>query len=164
MSDDAYLHATASSLQLSLFPDISVRPTIAMQRGDSFISQCGYCGLLVCVPGRGIDGTHRGASRPAELGTCPSCGRDQGWWQQEPGVGPFKPRTWPIDDVVARCPQCGLEWTDTTKLSWWLQYDRCYACMAVAGADELPSDDRMALFALDEALGTAEWRLSQPSS
>jgi hypothetical protein len=135
-----------TTLQLSLFPDISVRPTIAMQRGDSFLAQCGYCGLLVCVPGVGVDGTHRGATNVRQLGPCPSCRRDQGWWQQEPGVGPFKPRTWPLADVVARCPQCGLEWTDSTPHSWWLRYDRCYSCMAPPDADSIPTGDELVPF------------------
>lgn len=131
--------------QLELFTDVAIRPTPAMRRGDAFLAQCAWCGTLVCVPGPSVDGTPR---RP-DLGACPSCRRSAGWWRQDLGNGPFHPRTWALTDVVATCPICGSEWTDTTELSWWLKYDRCYACVGEAtGANErIPTREELDDFA-----------------
>jgi uncharacterized paraquat-inducible protein A len=58
-----------------------IEPTISMERGDAFVSQCNYCGLLVCVPGSATG--HR------RLAGCPSCDK-QSWSRQSLPVGPFK--------------------------------------------------------------------------
>lgn len=76
---------TAGHLQLGLFSDMELVPTIAMERGSSFVAQCAWCGTLVCVPGRS-DGT----PAPRALGDCPSCRRDAGWWRQDLNEGPFR--------------------------------------------------------------------------
>jgi len=79
---------TTPIAQGELFPGlVEIRPTIAMRRGDSFVAQCSWCGLLVC------------ADRKDELGDCPACtdrrpaGCRHSWWGQELPVGPFIQRT-----------------------------------------------------------------------
>ena len=103
-------------MQLTLFPDLVIVPTIAMDRGESIVSQCSMCGTLVCIPS--------GAQNV--LGPCPSCGSLR-WTRQELGVGPFHrlgPRKMPV-----HCPKCLLEWSTETKHSWWLTRDFCYSCL-----------------------------------
>lgn len=81
--------------QLELLPDVVIRPTIAMQRGESFVTQCSWCGLLVC------------ADRKVPLGDCPACSSSatrpaayrHSWWEQDFPVGPF--RTNDRDEVDA---------------------------------------------------------------
>jgi hypothetical protein len=64
--------------QLELFPHVGIRPTIAMQRGDTYVTQCAWCGLLVC------------ASTKVKLGRCPHPHpEERGWWKQRLPVGPF---------------------------------------------------------------------------
>ena len=111
-------------LQLELFPTINVRATIALRQESATLSQCAHCGTLVCVPGHHIDGTPNNH----KLTTCPSCGRDAGWWRQDPGVGPFHPRTWPVESMVARCPMCGHEFFHETEWSWWHTEAQCRSC------------------------------------
>jgi len=41
------------------------------------------------------------------------------------------------------CPQCGQVWSTETRLSWWLEYDRCYGCMQPADSDRFPDDASM---------------------
>lgn len=73
--------------QLELLPDVVQRPTISMEQGETFVSQCSWCGLLVC------------AARVVPLGDCPACsssrptlraGYRHGWWGQTLPVGPFR--------------------------------------------------------------------------
>lgn len=65
--------------QGELFPlEVLQVPTIAMQRGEDFVTQCSHCGLLVCA-----------SREPVPLGACPACGCSH-WWEQELDVGPFK--------------------------------------------------------------------------
>lgn len=72
--------------QGELFPTaIEIRPTISMQAAESFVTQCSWCGLLVC------------AEEKVELGDCPACSSSSArpaayvhsWWRQELPVGPF---------------------------------------------------------------------------
>ncbi|OJT27309.1 hypothetical protein BO221_04815 [Archangium sp. Cb G35] len=64
--------------QLELFPaDVEVVATRAMQRGETHVVQCSWCGLLVC------------AARAVELRPCPACDKWGGWWVQTLPVGPF---------------------------------------------------------------------------
>jgi hypothetical protein len=85
-------------IQLELFPDIELRLTPAMAAGDSWVTQCAQCGVLVCVPSFG----------PKNLGACPACAGCT-WWHQRPGnnvhqlllhiAGPFwrrHPKPWPV--------------------------------------------------------------------
>ncbi|MEQ1573075.1 MAG: hypothetical protein ABL993_02405 [Vicinamibacterales bacterium] len=83
-------------VQGELFPtEVTLRPTIAMQRGDSFVVQCSYCGLLVC------------AARKVALGDCPACpgnrpaDYEHSWWRQDLPVGPFRPELVARDEVAA---------------------------------------------------------------
>lgn len=73
-------------VQGELFPEtVQIRPTIAMQAGESFVAQCSWCGLLVC------------AEKKAPLGDCPACSSSSArpvayphsWWAQDLPVGPF---------------------------------------------------------------------------
>jgi ribosomal protein L37AE/L43A len=76
--------------QLELFPDVTLKPTIAMQRGESFVFQCDQCGTLLCIPSSSTRSTLiRQVKR--ELGSCPRCGKPK-WSHVELGVGPFHPR------------------------------------------------------------------------
>ncbi len=63
-----------------------LEPTIAMERGDSYVAQCAYCGLLAAVPGPMRDEK----LNTATLGDCPRCQSDHGWWNATEPVGPFK--------------------------------------------------------------------------
>lgn len=68
--------------QGEFFPEeVVLEPTIAMARGEAFVSQCAWCGALLC------------ASREVKLGLCPACGVDDGWWEQMLPVGPFNLRS-----------------------------------------------------------------------
>lgn len=64
--------------QYSLFPDAECVPTIAMRRGETHVSQCAWCGLLVC------------SSTKVKLGPCPAC-QHPTWWPQRSDTGPFRP-------------------------------------------------------------------------
>lgn len=76
--------------QLALFDDIEFRPTIAMQKGQSFLAQCGWCGVLVCVPSQ-ISGRRKWIH---DLGDCPSCDskhtKGPRWHGVDLGTGPFQ--------------------------------------------------------------------------
>jgi hypothetical protein len=71
-----------SADQLELPLDIEIRPTISMQRGESRVDQCSWCGLLVCHQKR-------------KLGACPACGSERWWPEKRPSLdgahwcGPF---------------------------------------------------------------------------
>lgn len=62
-------------MQLSLI----LTNTIAVERGDASVYQCGYCGAIICTPN---------LRKPT--GSCPACDQDHGWWKQETPVGPFR--------------------------------------------------------------------------
>lgn len=61
---------------------LALDPTPAMVAGESYVTQCAWCGLLACVVG-GIE-----KPAPKTIGACPACGRTE-WWRQELPVGPF---------------------------------------------------------------------------
>jgi predicted RNA-binding Zn-ribbon protein involved in translation (DUF1610 family) len=67
--------------QGELFPtDVVHEPTIAERAGDSIVTQCARCGLLVCAAAR------------FTLGPCPACSNST-WWRQDPNTGPFRRAT-----------------------------------------------------------------------
>lgn len=63
-------------LQLELFADLTIEPTIAMKRGQATLVQCQACGTLVCTP----EDVRRG--RGVVLGPCPCCTK-QVWIRQD---------------------------------------------------------------------------------
>lgn len=73
-----------SAEQALLFPidGVRIRPTIAMRRGRSYITQCGWCGLVAMVT------SSASSAAPSKLGACPSCGHGE-WWFQGRSVGAF---------------------------------------------------------------------------
>ena len=81
-------------LQLDIFTSMGIEPTIAMRRGDAYLSQCAQCGTLVAVPS---------PPKPNELGACPMCGEAKWWRQDYHSVGPFRitHRYRPDDEAVA---------------------------------------------------------------
>lgn len=74
-------------LQLDLFPDLAIEPTIADRRaGGTRLRQCACCGILVAAPDCG---QYRAIDR---LGACPRCGGET-WWRQDIPVGPYRRRS-----------------------------------------------------------------------
>jgi hypothetical protein len=63
--------------------DAALEPTPAIVKGLSYVVQCPNCGVLVAVPANGKART--------ELGSCPSCSRNQRWELVQLPIGPFKP-------------------------------------------------------------------------
>lgn len=54
-----------------------IEPTIAMRRGEQMVFQCSWCGTVVVQSSVSAIEVTIG-----QLGACPSCGREAGWWQQ----------------------------------------------------------------------------------
>jgi hypothetical protein len=78
-----------TAVQLDLFPDLEIRPTIDDRRvGATYLRMCSHCGLLIAL----FDcGSYR---RNSPLGPCPRCGRSD-WWQTDLPAGPFHPKETP---------------------------------------------------------------------
>lgn len=94
--------------QGELFPEMVVlEPTISMERGDTYVAQCSWCGLLVC------------ADRKYPLGECPACrdhrpaGYRHSWWEQESvNTGPFR------ELICATCEK-PVDPEYSVVFTWW---------------------------------------------
>lgn len=62
---------------------LTLEPTIAIHRNQSFVVQCGSCGALLTVP------QHPGRTAPHKLDACPICSRTD-WHAQHLPVGPYR--------------------------------------------------------------------------
>jgi len=44
------------------------------------------------------------------------------------------------------CGECGDHYSTETKVSWWLEYDRCYGCLQPADSDRCPTQSQKAQY------------------
>lgn len=115
-------------LQGELFPAaVVLKPTIASSRGETYVAQCSWCGLLIC------------ADHGAKLGDCPACpssrpeGYRQSWWRQDLPVGPFEAK--PLEHP--KCHTCGepVEPEYSVVFRWWddlrIHHPSCIQTFAV---------------------------------
>lgn len=122
-------------MQLDLFADLELKPTIALARGESFLAQCHGCGTLVCVP----------AALPSTLDACPSCGVTR--WARQRYAGPFSfPAREDGRPADRRCEETSFLWGEGVRP---LGHHRCVlpahhiesgdpgeSCMFVVGLDD----------------------------
>ncbi len=71
----------SAELQLDIFTAMDLEPTIAMRRGDAYLTQCANCGTLLAVPS---------PPKRTDIGPCPICEGTKWWHQDTDAVGPFR--------------------------------------------------------------------------